>query len=451
MPLLKDVHETQTKIVAQMRAILDKAESESRDMSAEETAEYEKLEKDLDQCQELSDRAIAADKRAQKLRDAEDRLEEARQFPPVKRNKPDGAGAPRRTIFEDLALNMELGLSRTEAIAKALENYHQDDTARAKQRAWQDFLRAGQPAQNVPHLVERAALQMDQQSAGGTLVIPEDFIARLVIGLDEMVAIRGAATVLPMTSAASLGAPSLETDPDDADWTVELATGSLDTAMATGKRLLTPHPVAKRILVSDTLLRRSALPADSLVRSRLQFKMAVTQEKAFLTGSGAQRPLGLFTASAQGISTSRDYSTDNTTTAFTADGLIGAKYNLMSQYHMSPNLRWIFHRDGIAMARKLKDGNGQYLWQPGLAGDRPGTILDVPYIMSEFAPNTFTTGLYVGLIGDLTYYWIAESLSMTMKVLGELHYATNQIGYYIRAELDAMPVLEEAFTRVTLA
>jgi HK97 family phage major capsid protein len=58
--------------------------------------------------------------------------------------------------------------------------------------------------------------------------------------------------------------------------------------------------------------------------------------------------------------------------------------------------------------------------------------------------------LYVGIIGDFSHYWIAESLGMTIRVLTELHYATNQIGYYIRSELDGMPVLEEAFARVTL-
>ncbi len=452
MAILKDLHDKQSKIVADMRAILDEADAGDRDLTAEETAKYEALEKDLEQCQEESDKAIERSQKIQRLQDAEDRLKEAGRLPAAKRNKPDGAGsAPRPTVYEDLATNLDLGMSRVEAVAKAVENYYAYDEHRARNAAWQQLLRNGQPFSSVPHLVEQAALQMDSPTGGGTLVMPEDFVARLVIGLDEALAFRGFATVLPMTSAASLGAPSLETDPADSDWTVELATGDLDTAMATGKRQLSPHPLAKRILVSDTLLRRSAVPADQLVRSRLQFKHAVTQEKGFLTGSGSQQPLGVFTASAQGISTSRDVNTDNTTTAFTADGLIEAKYNLAGQYLNSMNLRWIFHRDGIKMARKLKDGNGQYLWNPGIAGDRPAEILDVPYFMSEYAPNTFTTGLYVGIIGDFSYYWIAESLAMTIRVLTELPYATNQIGYYIRSELDGMPVLEEAFSRVTLA
>jgi hypothetical protein len=45
--------------------------------------------------------------------------------------------------------------------------------------------------------------------------------------------------------------------------------------------------------------------------------------------------------------------------------------------------------------------NDQYLWPPGLVADRPDTILDLLFFMSEYAPNTFTTGLYVGIIGAI--------------------------------------------------
>jgi HK97 family phage major capsid protein len=116
---------------------------------------------------------------------------------------------------------------------------------------------------------------------------------------------------------------------------------------------------------------------------------------------------------------------------------------------MSPNLRWVFHRDAIKQIRKLKDGNGQYLWTPGLSGT-PDMICEVPFIMSEYAPNTFTSGLYVGIIGDFTYYWIAEALGMQMKRLNELYAETNQVGFIGRMEVDGMPVLEEAFVRVKL-
>ena len=134
--------------------------------------------------------------------------------------------------------------------------------------------------------------------------------------------------------------------PDDADWTVELETGTLDTAMGFAKRELHPHPAAKRILVSAFLLNNSVLPADQVVRDQLAFKFGITQEEVFLSGADAGQPVGIFTDSPNGIDTDRDMSTENTTTAIGADGLISAKYTLKAQYQKTA--RWIFHRDAVA-------------------------------------------------------------------------------------------------------
>ena len=86
-----------------------------------------------------------------------------------------------------------------------------------------------------------------------------------------MVYIRGWATVQMVAGASSLGAPSLDADPDDADWTTELGTGREDDAMKFGKRELHPHPLAKRIKISNDLIRRSVLPSESIVRDRLAY------------------------------------------------------------------------------------------------------------------------------------------------------------------------------------
>ena len=219
--------------------------------------------------------------------------------------------------------------------------------------------------------------------------------------------------------------------------------------MSFGKRELHPHPAAKRILVSTFLLNNAVLSVDQIVRDQLAYKFGITQEKAFLTGSGAGQPLGVFNASPNGIDTDRDIATGNTATAIGADGLINAKYALKAQYQKTA--RWIFHRDAISGIRKLKNGDGEYLWQPGVVGDKPDTILELPFFISEYAQNTFTTGKYAGIIGDFSFYWIADSMEFSIQVLKELYAESNQIGYIGRMECDGQPVLSEAFVRVKLA
>lgn len=89
---------------------------------------------------------------------------------------------------------------------------------------------------------ELRALQADLDTAGGYLRPPEEFVNEIIQRVDDMTFIRELATTFTVTAAESVGVPTLETDPADADWTSELATGSEDTAMDFGKRKLTPHP-----------------------------------------------------------------------------------------------------------------------------------------------------------------------------------------------------------------
>ena len=190
--------------------------------------------------------------------------------------------------------------------------------------------------------------------------------------------------------------------------------------------------------------------AENVVRDRLAYKFGITEEKAYLTGDGSGKPLGLFTASANGVSTGRDVTTSSAT-AFTGDDLINAKYAVKPAYLARPTAGWCLHRDAVKMARKLKDSNGQYLWQAGLQAGQPDRLLDLPVHMSEYAPNTFTTGLYVGLVGDFSQYTIAEVPTVMIQRLVEKYADTSEIGFLGRMFLDGAPVDENAFARLKTA
>ncbi len=295
---------------------------------------------------------------------------------------------------------------------------------------------------------ELRALQADSDVAGGFVTTPQQFVNRLIKAIDNLVFIRQWATPNTVVTAQSLGLPYLASDPDDADWTSELGTGNNDTGMSFGKRELFPHPLAKRIKISNKLLRLNP-DVEQLAIDRLAYKFSVSFEKAGMTGSGASKPLGVFTASTDGISTGRDVSADNTTTAFTADGLKNAKYALKGAYW--PRAKWLFHRDAVKMLAKLKDLENRYLWQSSVQLGQPDMLEGVPLYTSEYAPNTFTAGLYVGILGDFSYYHTADALDFGIQRLNELYAETNQTGFIGRLESDGMPVLEEAFVRVKLA
>ena len=406
---IKELREKRAKLLADARVIIDLAETEKRAVTDDENAkwetligEHDKLSKEIDR----EERQREAERQVNETRESEERA-------------------------ADTARQAALPEQRDARIGAAF-------------RGW---LMSGTPGGDGAE--EFRALSAGINTEGGYLVVPEEFVRRLIKNLDDLVFIRSRATVIPLAQAASAGIPSLDADPADADWTTELQTGSEDSTMTIGKREMRPHPMAKLIKVSNLLLRVSAIPAEQLVMDRMNYKFAITQEKAYLTGNGNQQPLGVFTASNDGIPTGRDFSEGNTTTQITFDGLLEAKYGLKAGYWKRAS--WLFHRDAVKQIAKLKDGEGQYLWRDSVREDEPDRLLGRPVDMSEYAPNTFTTGLYVGILGDFSNYWIVDSLAMQMQRLAELYAANNQVGFIGRYEGDGAPVLGEAFARVKLA
>jgi HK97 family phage major capsid protein len=107
---------------------------------------------------------------------------------------------------------------------------------------------------------ELRALQADDDVNGGYTVRPEEFVARLIKAVDDMVFMRQLGTVMPVTSSESIGAPSLDSDPADADWTTEIATGNEDSSMAFGK--------VSRWACSRRAMTASAPPATSAPAAR---------------------------------------------------------------------------------------------------------------------------------------------------------------------------------------
>lgn len=406
MSHINELKQQRAAKIAEGRAVVDAAESEKRSMTAEENTKYDAIFADISKIGESIERAE-----------------------------------------KQIELDRSIAETAANTAANTDTSTQTEDRAALLEAAARSFLTGGKIDAKAAD--EWRALQAGSDTEGGFLVMPEQMANQLIKAIDDTVLIRGLATKFAVPNAQSLGAPSLDNDPADADWTTELATGSEDSAMSFGKRKLEPHAFAKRIKVSNELLRSGMMNPEQLVLSRLAYKFGITEEKGFMTGTGAGQPLGLFTASADGISTGRDVSTDNTTTALTFDGLLNAFYSVKDAYQRNGD--WMFHRDAIKMIAKLKDGNNQYIWRASVVEGRPDTIQSRPVYSSEYVPNTFTTGLYVGMYGDFSNYWIADAMNLQIQRLSELYAETNQTGFIGRASADGMPVLEEAFARVTLA
>jgi HK97 family phage major capsid protein len=425
-----ELREERAGLVKQARELIENAKKEERELSDEENAQYDKTMEDVDKMRVKIDRM-------EKLETAESDLD-----------------APTPRTSEPL---------HTETRDRQTGELATKDAVHKKLLAFRHWLRTGEIRAELRTEQSRAAEYRDTvistPAKGGFLITPvqiSDDITRIIM---DTVFIRrlceAAGQVVTVTDAQKLGVRKMITDMSDANWTTEVAPVTEDTSMAFDRRDLEPQLCSKLAKASIRTLLLSN-DAESIINQELGYKFGVTEEKAFITGTGTGQPLGVFTASASGISTARDV-VAAAATSFTADNLIDMKYSLKQGYQQDAATAWVVSRTFVKLARKLKvasttGGNDlEYIWQPGITGGAPDRILDIPYYMSEYAPATFTTGLYIAVLGCFRFYKIAQVQEMMIQRLVELYAGTNEVGFIARRWVDGAPILEEAFSRLKLA
>lgn len=407
------------KLLARCREISEQAETEKRDMTAEERENYDKAW----DAQCTTDREIENAERRNNLERAEAELELSQRE-------------------EKREEHRKLPERKTEQTTTATSHPYSSTEYRSGFAKW---LVSGDRRLDVEEL---RALSTGKGTEGGYLYASDQFVADLIQNVTDATIIRQLARTYQISSADAIMAPKLTNRMAAAVWTSELGAPSTDSTLDFGGMRLTPHPLAKEILVSKPLLRKVP-DAESIVRGELARVVAEANENAFLTGTGAEQPLGVFTASSDGISTSRDVSSGNTITSIKFDNLKEIEFTLKQQYHASA--RWLMHRDVAKQLAKLKDGDGQYIWQRNVTMGEQNMLMGYPVILSEFAPNTLTTGKYVAILGDFSNYWIVDALDAQIARAEELYIRQNQDLFVIRMETGGGPVREEAFVRSKLA
>lgn len=449
MPTIQELQERKLKTVEEARAIDRKATDEKRRMTKDEEANFDKAMKDVDALTEEIRGLERDEQRKSRLNELETELRSSRGRkidPPEPGGNGGGGGGDspsrrgvRSSRFAQDGQSFELEVRGHRFQVEAGTPIHRRNTQRYIE-AYRSWLSGA----------ETRALQTDLDTAGGFLTTPEQFFNELLMDVDDQVFIRKYArkfTVKP--DVQSIGIPRRTSKMAAASWGEELSTPKQDVALKFGKRSLTPHYMTTEILVSRDLIRSSVMDPETIVVKELTRDMGELEEKAFISGTGYKQPLGIFTASSDGISTARDVSSGNTTTGITFDGLISAKFALKQKYRATAE--WLLHRDAVSQIRKLKDSYGQYLWQPGTQAGEPDRILNLAYTESEWVPNTFTTGQYVGALVSWDYYWIVDSLYMDMQRLLEKYAEFNQVAFIARRKVDGAPTIEEAFARIKLA
>ena len=278
----------------------------------------------------------------------------------------------------------------------------------------------------------RNALQIGTDSEGGYLC-PDEYERTLIKALDDVNKLRALCTII-RTESSDRKIPVVASH-GTASWVDE--EGAIpESDDVFGQISLGAHKLATMIKVSDELLQDSVFDVESYIAAEFARRIGTAEENAFLTGNGSAKPTGMLNAT-NGASVS----VTTAGTSFTADEILDLIYSVRSVYR--PNATFLMNDSSIKVLRKLKDGSGQYLWQPGLKEGQPDRLLNYNVVTLAGMPEVGATNKVI-LFGDFKYYWVADRQGRSFQRLNELYAATGQIGFRATERVDGRLVLGEA-------
>ena len=307
----------------------------------------------------------------------------------------------------------------------------EDSTGRASKGYKKNFWNAMRRKQMTPEMVN--ALQIGTDSEGGYLV-PDEYEKTLVEALEEENIFRKLAHVIS-TSSGDRKIPVVASK-GSASWVDEEGTIP-DSDDAFNQVSIGAYKLGTLIKVSNELLNDSVFNLESYISKEFARRIGSKEEDAFFNGNGTGKPVGIFNATGGaevGV-------TAASATAITADEIIDLFYSLKAPYRK--NAVWILNDATIKTIRKLKDNNGNYLWQPSLTAGTPDTILGRPVYTSSYVPTIAASAKTIAF-GDFLYYWIADRAGRNFKKLTELYAANDQTGFVATQRVDGKLILPEA-------
>lgn len=390
MPLaqLEEKRQRRASLIEELRELAEK-EDDNGQLSAEDSQEFERREKEVDDLE-------ASIRRQEKLEGFGPKLE--------KRH------------------------------VSAPEDEHEDDDEAPSSFAEFNEKRAGTRPQDTPEyreaffkwvtvrdlsMMEAEELRvLSKASAGAGLnLVPTSFQKELLSALRDFGVMRQIASVVSTSSGEALQWPTV-TAHGTASWVAE--NGSYVASDETfGLSTLNAYKAGTLIKISEELLADSAFDLDAYIRQEFGQRVGVLENTGYVVGDGSGKPTGVTTQASAGV-------TAASATAVTADELIDLYHSVSPPYRR--NGVFLMKDSTIKLVRKLKDTTGQYLWQPGLQAGTPDAVLGVPVYADPDMPAA-TTGLVSVLFGDFSYYKIRDVDGIAFQRLNELYAENGQVGF----------------------
>jgi len=387
-----DLIEERAKLVTEQRGILDKAAGETRELSSEESQEFDRIDSRVDD--------VTAEIRRHEKTQGHEGLD-IRAIA-EERSAPEDGGAEERTLDRS-----------SDEYREALNAYAAKRELSAEQRS---------------------TLKVGSDEEGG-LAVPEEWGA-LHESLLEFGTVRGLAEVITTESGASFHIPYVKTYAEDPKVVKEAET-TPDDADEFGEKLVGAFKYARMTLASEEMVQDALFDVAGFVGRRLGFQLGRATNKGYVAGSGTEQPEGLMAKSVVGLSGV------SKTAGPTGDNLIDLEHSVIRPYRA--NASWLIADKTLAIVRKLKDKNEQYLWQPSLQLGEPDRILGYPVYSDPDVEEVGSKKVVVGFGDVKRAYLIRDALGVTIRVLTERYADKGQVAWRGVLRTDGRIIDQNAF------
>jgi len=370
------LQEKRANIWEQGKALLDAAEKEGRELTAEEADSFRKMNEDMDalgsQVTMLAERAKADEDMRAAFETIASRKEE----------RPDGReGDDVASEFRKLASGESRGFNMSAAELR--------DLTKGTASSGGATVPTGFYGQLWAHLIETAQLM--------------NYVT--VITTDG-----GNPIVFPTTTANSSAALIAEN------------TTITESDPAFTSRTLSSYKYAVAFQAPTELLDDTGVDLEGYLAMQAGRAVGNTLGAHLMTGTGSSQPAGLITGASLGV-------TGGTGVAGvpTADNLIDLYYSVIAPYRASSKAAWVMKDSTVAAVRKLKDTTNQYIWTPGLSG-APDSILGKPLITDPYVASTAVSAKSVAF-GDLSAYYVRVAGGMRFERSTDFAFGSDQITF----------------------
>ena len=352
--LIKRLQEQRANTWEQAKALLDGAEKDKRDLSAEEETSWRKMNEDLD----------GIDARVKEIVEAENRAE-----------------AMAKTFAE---------IEGRQVVVPQVDKTAADLRAFLKGEAGRSF--------TVDADASFRDLAKGTATAGGNTV-PTSFYGMLVEHMIDMSGVLAAGpTVLETTSGETIDIPITTAHGSAA--IVGEGGPITENDPTFGKRSLGAYKYGDLIQVPRELVDDTAVDLLGYLAKQAGWAVGNAFGAHLVTGTGSSQPAGIVTGATLGVTGGTGVAG-----APTADNLIDLFHSVIGPYRKSPSCGWLMRDATLGTVRKIKDSTNQYIWQPGLQSGAPDTLLGKPVFTD---PNVAATGLSAKsiLFGDASRYFV---------------------------------------------